>query len=80
MTSPKLTPEELDAFDTCRCGDYRSQHHRNGAGACQLNGLGHHGAPSCHQFVFSLAANVADAERVTGIRRRVATGEGGDGT
>ncbi len=38
----------------CVCGDYRYQHKGN-TGACELNGLGHGGAPACHEF--TLASN-----------------------
>ena len=47
--------------DVCECGDYREQHHNNGA--CKLNGLGH-GLPfslgKCLQFRLSLSIYVVN--------------------
>lgn len=36
-------------FEICECGDYRHQH-KDGEGPCDLNGLGHGGAPACGKF------------------------------
>jgi len=45
------SPAKSD-LDECYCGDYRKQH-RGKTGACQLNGLGHHGAGSCRRFLLT---------------------------
>lgn len=37
-------------LDRCVCGDYRHQH-RDSAGPCLLNGLGHGGSGDCGKFV-----------------------------